>query len=118
MKSTRARHGVRKAVSGDSKCQLTSSRLCPQHGSKVQTIVSCQHLGVLSRAPVDDKILEADCVENNSCVGRGGGGEPQLFLSVVRRWWWCQIFSLLPSQRRTPALVAKLGEKLLRVLTC
>lgn len=118
MKSTRARHGVRKAVSDDSKCQLTSSQLCPQHGSKVQTVVSCQCLGVLSRASVDNKILEVDHVENNSCVGRDGGGEPQLFLSVVRSWWWCQIFSLLPFQRRTPALVAKLREKLLRVLTC
>lgn len=25
---------------------------------------------------MDNKILEVDHVENNSCVGRGGGGEP------------------------------------------
>lgn len=25
---------------------------------------------------MDNKILEVDCVENNSCVGRDGGGEP------------------------------------------
>lgn len=48
MKGIRARHGVLMAGSDDSKCQLTSSRLCLQHGFKVQTVVSCQRLGVLS----------------------------------------------------------------------